>query len=400
MAVENALNKYAPVKPLRQLAPHLLGWYDKVHTNRDMPWRQTTDPYAIWLSETMLQQTQVATVKPYFRRFLERFPTVADLAAADLDSVLALWAGLGYYRRARHLHAAARAMVDRHGGRVPTTVEELLALPGIGRYTAGAVASIAFGVAAPVVDGNVMRVLARLTGFDKNIADPKNAAFFWTGAAEVIAGAAAGTGGGKTREGRYGDVNQAIMELGATVCVPPPAAPACLLCPARAFCRAFAEGRQLELPVKAKKKAVPEVRGVAVVVVRTRTAADGGPQREVLLVRRPAGVVWEHMWEFPVVARDGEREEGTGDFAQLAREVTGLPVNGARLCGEAVHTLTHRRMVYQVVRAETTDGEKPRLPACPEGGTYVEARWVAWPLAGTPAVAMGRVVGKIAQVAG
>ncbi len=268
--------------PAGGLARYLLEWYDRVSKNRDMPWREMRDPYAIWLSETMLQQTQVETVKPYFARFLERFPTVLALAEAELDSVLAMWAGLGYYRRARHLHAAAKIMLERHGGGVPETVEELMDLPGVGRYTAGAVASIAFGAAVPVVDGNVMRVIARLTGFDGNIADPKNAAYFWEVAGEIVRGVTTETRrhegtkgheaqkGGKEKtdhesritdhdSGRYGDVNQAMMELGATVCVP--AKPACLICPVREFCRAFEEGRQGELPVKGKKKAVPEVRG-------------------------------------------------------------------------------------------------------------------------------------------
>lgn len=175
--------------PLAGLHHKLLGWFDLA--KRAMPWRETKDPYAIWLSETMLQQTQVETVKPYYRKFLERFPTVADLARADLQEVLAMWAGLGYYRRAKHLHLAAREMVEKHGGRVPATFEGLVSLPGVGRYTAGAVGSIAFGLPVAVVDGNVMRVISRLTGFGGDIGDPKNAGVFWG----VMEGVLEGLGG-------------------------------------------------------------------------------------------------------------------------------------------------------------------------------------------------------------
>src|SRR4051812_9532582 len=210
-------------KPLHKLSSSLLDWYDTVHQNRGMPWRQTRDPYAIWLSETMLQQTQVETVKPYYARFLERFPTIEDLAAAPLEQVLALWAGLGYYRRARHLHAAAQHVVEKHGGELPSNVDLLMDLPGVGRYTAGAVGSIAFGLPAPVVDGNVTRVLSRLTAYDKDVGVPANVEFLWNVAGQVVAGSAS----------RYGDVNQALMELGATVCTP--ASPKCDSCPVRTF---------------------------------------------------------------------------------------------------------------------------------------------------------------------
>ena len=311
-------------------------------------------------------------------------------------------------------------------------------LPGVGRYTAGAVASIAFGAAVPVVDGNVMRVIARLTGFDGNIADPKNAAYFWEVAGEIVRGTTTqprrheemkdheekkGRKGkvldGKDKtdhesritnhdSGRYGDVNQAMMELGATVCVPPPGRPACLICPVREFCRAFAEGRQGELPVKAKKKGVPEVRGVAGVVLRegkalrhkgTEALREGG--REVLMVKRPRGGVWEGMWEFPVMVGGGRLEDGS--WKGIVERELGVrkEVGKLRGCGEVVHTLTHRRMVYQVVRGEAARRGKVKLPACREGGRYEEARWVAWPLVKDRAgLAWGTVVEKIARAAG
>ncbi len=172
---------------LKRLAEALLGWYAEVHEIREMPWRKMRDPYAVWISEIMLQQTQVETVKPFFLRFLKRFPTVGELAVAPLEEVLAHWAGLGYYRRAKYLHAAAKQMVSEHAGSVPGTLAGLLGLPGIGRYTAGAIASIAFGLPAAVVDGNVMRVISRLTGVDGDIARPTNQEFFWRMAEEIVA---------------------------------------------------------------------------------------------------------------------------------------------------------------------------------------------------------------------
>ncbi len=229
MTTELAQSKYSlpqMLLPLAGLHHKLLGWYDLA--KREMPWRETRDPYAIWLSETMLQQTQVETVKPYYRKFLERFPTVADLARAELEEVMSLWAGLGYYRRAKHLHLAAREMVERHGGRVPATFEGLVSLPGVGRYTAGAVGSIAFGLPVAVVDGNVMRVISRLTGFDGDIGDPKNAGFFWGVMEGILAG---------MREGVRGELGGEDILSG--VC----------------------GGRQGVLPVKKRKGKTPGLRG-------------------------------------------------------------------------------------------------------------------------------------------
>ncbi|MBX7251062.1 MAG: A/G-specific adenine glycosylase, partial [Candidatus Promineofilum sp.] len=212
----------------------LLSWWD---ANRaDLPWRRTQDPYAIWIAEVMLQQTQIAAVVPYYERWLARFPTVAALAAAPLDDVLKQWEGLGYYSRARHLHAAAQRIVADHGGRLPDTLEELLRLPGVGRYTAGAVASIAYGVRAPVLDGNVIRVLSRLFDVAEDVTRPETRARLWA-LAEALVPAE-----------RPGDYNQALMELGQVICVPQ--RPRCLLCPLRDDCLARQRGTQLERPVR------------------------------------------------------------------------------------------------------------------------------------------------------
>jgi A/G-specific adenine glycosylase len=363
-------------KLARRIAGALVRHFDRGH--REMPWRHTRDPYAIWLSEIMLQQTQVQTVIPYYERFVARFANVAELARAEPAEVLALWSGLGYYRRARHLHEAARAIVERHGGRVPGTIEALRALPGIGRYTAGAIASIAFDQPAPVVDGNVMRVLARVYGYDRDISVARHQEFFWRRAEEMVR--ATPHLGGRVR---YGDVNQAIMELGATVCTP--VAPTCGRCPLRAFCAARAEGRQADLPVKAAKKSTPVVRRRALIVLRQRR---GG--REVLLVQRPSGGLWEQMWEFPTFSRDG---------SDMARAL-GVKLRCLQSCGTVEHQLSHRRLWYRVYTARCVGRKVPRLPACDGGAPYAAARWVDWPLAAEHGLPLARLVHKLAACGG
>lgn len=365
----------------------MLAWYDRAQ--RDLPWRHTSDPYAIWLSETMLQQTQVATVIPYYQRFLALFPTVAALAQASRQQVLTAWAGLGYYRRARHLHEAAQQMVERHNGQVPATLEALRALPGIGRYTAGAVASIAFGQRAPVLDGNVMRVLARLLVLRADIAKPQTQKYLWEVAERLV----------PVR--RPGDFNQALMELGATICTP--VAPKCNACPVRRLCRAAAAGVQEELPVKRAKKPRPVVRRVAVVL----TAGS-----DVLLLQRPAGVLWEHMWEFPLLevseklraAFTEKRENASSSFNWLAQIADMLQVHlGSRVTldrwqGSVTHQLTHRTMEYRIVRGQIRNPLCAiPLPVC-ESARYLAQRWVRqWPPEGLP---LSRLTHKIAAAAG
>ena len=216
----------------------LLKWYDE--HQRDLPWRNTTDPYPVWISEVMLQQTQVQTVIPYYLKFLEHFPSVAALAKADTDALLRLWAGLGYYSRARNLQKAAQIIVEQFGGRFPQSYTDVLALPGIGRYTAAAIVSIAFGQPYAVLDGNVSRVLARLLSMS---GDPKSSAVqnrLWAAAQQLLPRA------------RPGDFNQAVMELGATVCSP--RQPRCLLCPWTRQCLARQQGQQELLPEKARRR--------------------------------------------------------------------------------------------------------------------------------------------------
>ncbi|HWL92618.1 MAG TPA: A/G-specific adenine glycosylase [Phycisphaerae bacterium] len=268
------------INPIRR---RLLAWFD--HEKRDMPWRSTRDPYAIWLSETMLQQTQVATVIPYYERFLDRFPTVHDLASAKIDEVLHLWSGLGYYARARNLHRAAQAVVEEFEGAFPQTPSELRELPGVGAYTAGAVASIAFGRRAAAVDGNVIRVLSRLFNIASDVSRNDVRASIQTRAEQLIP------------LDRPGDFNQALMELGATVCLPKDAA-RCPTCPLRPYCAAATAGTVGALPKKSPKA-----------VAKTETHLVAAVERDGrwLFVRRPANGLWGGLWELPSQPANGDR---------------------------------------------------------------------------------------------
>lgn len=315
-------------------ADPLLAWFDR--HRRDLPWRRSSDPYAIWLSEVMLQQTRVETVLPFYQRFLARFPTVEALAEAELSEVLALWSGLGYYRRARQLHAAAREIAA--AGAFPATLEGLLALPGIGAYTAAAVASIAFGVATPVMDGNVERVLSRCLALDE---DPRASG----GRRQLLAAAAE-----LLDPLRPGDSNQALMELGATLCSP--RKPKCLLCPLRPRCRAAAAGDAERYPLPKTKRASERLRLLVAVVEE----ASG-----VLLFRRPEGsALLAGTWELPWVTleRDGIAEE-TDPGAALAGRYGGVWALGPRSAGVR-HGITYRDLEVDVHRAELAWGGEVR----------------------------------------
>lgn len=272
----------------------LAGWY--AGAKRDLDWRATRDPYRVWISEIMLQQTRVAAVVPYYRRFLERFPAVNDLARAPIDAVLRHWAGLGYYSRARNLHRAAKEIVARHGGEFPRTLEGALALPGIGGYTAAAVLSICYGAPHAVLDGNVARVLARLGAIRGDLRRPRR----WRAlgaAADALLPASPETAAGAepAKEGSPstipGDWNQAMMELGATVCTP--RAPQCDACPISRWCRAHALGIALRLPSPRRKpKPVQLALSVAVLL---------DPRGRTLLVREKSGhsALFSNLWHFP-----------------------------------------------------------------------------------------------------
>src|SRR2546425_981386 len=257
-----------------EVRSRLLAWY--AANRRDLPWRRTKDPYRILVAEYLLQRTRIASGTPYYERFLVRFPTVQDLAAASLDDVLAVWEGLGFYGRAKRLHAAAHVIVAEHAGKVPPSYETLAALPGIGPYTAGAIASIAFGIAAPAVDGNVLRVLARLFRIREDVARLVVHRRIVELAATLVSRDAPGS------------FNQAIMELGATICTP--TRPACDRCPLENQCLARAAGEEHEIPITANRK-----RPRAVPVAFALVEAKG----HVLLVRRESGTLLGGLWALP-----------------------------------------------------------------------------------------------------
>ena len=262
---------------LEAIAEPLLAWYDK--NKRDLPWRGTRDPYKVWVSEIMLQQTRVAAVLPYYRRWMEELPTTADLAAVEEERLMKLWQGLGYYSRARNLQKAAQTIMTDHGGRFPDTYEALVKLPGVGDYTAGAVASIAFGRPVPAVDGNVLRVAARVADIRENIMDTKVRKSFraWMEAAMP--------------QDRPGEYNQALMDLGATVCLPN-GRPDCGQCPLSGLCEAHRLGIEEELPLRAKKAPRRVEEMTVYLLVRSG---------EIALRKRPKSGLLAGLWEFPHV---------------------------------------------------------------------------------------------------
>ncbi len=344
-------------------AAALLAWFDR--HRRDLPWRRTRDPYRIWLSEVMLQQTRVEVALPFYERFLSRLPTVGDLAAASIDDVLALWSGLGYYRRARQLHAAARAVVARGG--FPADAAGWRELPGVGAYTAAAVASIAFGEAVPVMDGNVERVVSRLLAAPE---DPHGAAArrrLVAAAAELLDPV------------RAGDSNQALMELGATLCTP--RRPRCLLCPLRDACRALAEGDPERYPTARPRRQRERLRVVAAVVEH---AAGGDGSREILLIRRPEGsAVLAGTWEVPWVEAAGGRSAARG----LAARYGGVWTLGP-LLARVRHSITFRDVEVAVHRAE--------LAGDPRDGEVAEGAEAGWfDGAGRAALPLSSLVGKV-----
>ena len=296
----------------RQINRALLTHFD-AH-RRAMPWRETSDPYAIWVSEVMLQQTRVETVVPYWTEWMERFPTVDALAEAELDDVLKEWEGLGYYSRARNLHSAARMVRERFGGRVPGDLDSLRELPGVGEYTAGAVASIAHGVSTPAVDGNVRRVLSRLYDLEAPTA------------AELRDRAAA-----LVPDDRPGDFNQALMELGATICTP--RSPDCDRCPLAEWCEARRLGVQELRPLPRGRKPIPAVTVTTAVIVRD----DGA----LFLVRRPEDGLLGGLWELP-----GDEGEGWPGLVTALVQAAGEPVG---TLAPVVHTFSHKRVTYEPV---------------------------------------------------
>ena len=318
-------------KAARTAGLGLLAWYEA--NKRDLPWRRLRDPYAIWVSETMLQQTRVETVIPYWERWLTLFPTVEALAQAPESDVLKAWEGLGYYSRARNLQKAAQAICEHHAGIVPDTLDEMRALPGVGPYTAGAVLSIAYDRDVPAVDGNVFRVLSRLFLIEEDIMKPKSRKTFESIAEYMIP------------EGRAASFNQGLMELGATVCIPKN--PRCHNCPVQEQCMAFAEGVQEEFPVKEKKKPPRPVDMTAALL------RDGD---QLLIRRRPDTGLLAGLWEFP----GGERQEGETLEQALVRnlqEAHGITVQPESLFATVEHTFSHLHWTMRVYDCAIVDGQ-------------------------------------------
>ncbi|GHI00153.1 A/G-specific adenine glycosylase [Neobacillus kokaensis] len=295
----------------------LISWFKR--EQRDLPWRKDQDPYKVWVSEIMLQQTRVDTVIPYFNRFIEWFPTIDDLADADEDKILKAWEGLGYYSRVRNLQSAVREVRETYNGVVPYTPEEISKLKGVGPYTAGAILSIAYGIPEPAVDGNVMRVLSRILSIWEDIARPASRKVFEQAVRKLIC------------HDDPSAFNQALMELGALICTP--TSPACLLCPVREHCQAFEEGVQNELPVKTKKTKTRHVQLAAALLVDDRG--------RFLIHKRPDTGLLANLWEFPNVEIEHPVEGERGHVDELFHTSLGLKIKLGKIIGQVEHVFSH-----------------------------------------------------------
>jgi A/G-specific adenine glycosylase len=306
----------------------LIGWFSE--EQRDLPWRKDQDPYKVWVSEIMLQQTRVDTVIPYFNRFIEQFPTLNELADADEEKVLKAWEGLGYYSRVRNLQTAVREVREKYGGTVPDTKAEISSLKGVGPYTAGAILSIAYGVPEPAVDGNVMRVISRILSIWDDIAKPSTRKIFEEAIYELIS------------HKNPSFFNQALMELGALICTP--TSPSCLLCPVREHCHAFHEGVETELPIKTKAKKQRLVQ-LAAVVIKDQ---DGN----TIIHKRPSSGLLANMWEFPNVEVSLPFLRDKDYLQSLMSEHFDIDVKFGKKLGQIEHVFSHLKWDIQVFEGE------------------------------------------------
>ncbi|MCM2533866.1 A/G-specific adenine glycosylase [Neobacillus pocheonensis] len=295
----------------------LISWFKA--EQRCLPWRKDQDPYKVWVSEIMLQQTRVDTVIPFFNRFIEWFPTIEDLAEANEDKVLKAWEGLGYYSRVRNLQSAVREVKEKYNGVVPNTPKEIAELKGVGPYTAGAILSIAYGIPEPAVDGNVMRVLSRILSIWDDIARQSSRKVFEQAVRELIS------------HDEPSEFNQALMELGALICTP--TSPSCLLCPVRDHCQAFYEGVQTELPIKSKKNKVRNVQLAAVIL----TDKDG----KMLIHKRPANGLLANLWEFPNIEIHHPIENDREQVCNQFKQTYGLIIDLEKIIGQIEHVFSH-----------------------------------------------------------
>lgn len=316
----------------------LITWYEE--NKRDLPWREDQDPYKVWVSEIMLQQTQVITVIPYFKRFISKFPTVYDLAYADTEEVLKEWEGLGYYSRARNLQHAVREVVADYHGKVPSNKQELGALKGIGPYTRGAILSIAFNQAEPAVDGNVMRVLSRVLKIEDNVSEARVRKRFEEIIYRIIA---------KENPSSF---NQGIMELGALICTPK--SPKCTICPVATHCRAFAEGLQTTLPIKTKAKKQKRMPYIVLLIHNQKG--------QYIIEKRPEEGLLAHLWQFIMVPID---EIGFDHLERFIHSEYGLKVTLKKKKGKLNHIFSH--IIWQLeayeaeTQAETVDDQRLKL---------------------------------------
>lgn len=349
---------------MHQIPEKILRWYD---TNaRSLPWRSDPTPYKVWVSEIMLQQTQVETVIPYFQRFMERFPDLPSLAKAEESEVLQVWEGLGYYSRARNLHKAAKMILSEFSAEIPADVAALKSLPGIGAYTAGAIASIAFGAPEPALDANIRRVTIRLL----DLHEPPGAKTderLWEFSRQILPGS------------RVGDYNQALMDLGSAVCTP--SNPLCQLCPLQSECLAFQRGTQAELPVRKAKAKVPH--RLVVVAIISRVG-------EVLLAHRPADGMLGNLWEYPGGSVPEDCSDLPGALGALFEARFGLSVEVGRRLGTFKHAYTHFRITLHAFSCQLPDAEHLTLP--------VDFAWVT--IDDLSAYPMGKVARLISRELG
>jgi len=343
----------------RKIQTNLLRWFEK--SGRDLPWRKTRDPYAIWVSEIMLQQTQVATVIPYHQKFLKSFPTVSHLAKADLSKVLKVWEGLGYYSRARNLHQASQMVVHHFGGKIPDNLKDLLSLPGIGRSTAGAILSFAYNKEAPILDGNIKRVLSRLFAIPGSKA--KTEKILWGISESLIP------------KGHSNPFNQALMDLGSMLCIPKD--PQCPRCPLRYLCKAKASGAPERYPSKVAKKKIPHITAISALIQN-----DG----RVLLNKRPPNGLLGGLWEFPNWKIEEKRRLRLRlRLRNHIKKEMGMNVEVKESIGVFHQTFSHFKLTLHIYQCQSSNSNKKR-----------KGKWI--PIKNLDQLAMPKIHRKIANV--
>jgi A/G-specific adenine glycosylase len=345
------LDRWPSVAYKTELRRRLLAWYRR--NARDLPWRKTRDPYSIWVSEIMLQQTQVTTVIPYYQRFLARFPNLSQLAAADEHDLLRLWEGLGYYRRARQMHAAAKKIVREHDGAFPTDIQVIRALPGVGRYTAGAIASFAFAAREPILEANTIRLFARLLAHRGDTKSGAGQRLLWQAAEAIL-----------PRSGS-GAINQALMELGSQICTARD--PACDACPLKRLCITRRKGLQNSIPAPRAKPRIEQVREAAVVIRHGH---------KLLLLRRGETKRWAGLWDFPRFSIEGRNcSQVARELADNVRRLTAIAIQHPRLITVIHHGVTRFRIRLECyeVHAASPNGH---VRAVSLDASIADHRWI------------------------